>query len=463
MPAIQDNIIWLKAGYAFGALVPVSAFFWVLILCNKKISKKWSLSLSLLALIFFIASLTDELVVSKVTKVYVGGYQGSFGPLFPAYSIFMTMIVGLLIYTLLKSYIKSGGLLKTQLSYALLGAILWGGTSVIVSFIFPLIGLMIFVPLDSITVTSFLVLTALAITRYHLFEVKVILTEILIIAMGLVLIFLPFSMPTVTLRFLTTAVLFLFLIFGFLLIQATHNEVRRKEEAERLLKAKTEFLSIASHQLRTPLTSMIGYSSMLKEGSYGKLPEKASGAIEHIYDSSRRMIEMVNDFLNVSRLETKKTVLRKKEVSLKDLINRVVAELSFKAQEKNLYLKYEQPKIDKIIKIDSEKLKEAVSNLIDNSIHYTKKGGITVDAKADDSKIFITVSDTGAGMAQGELVKIFESFSRGSAGNELNTQGSGLGLYIAKKFVEMHNGKIWAESKGKNKGSAFHIELPNKY
>jgi signal transduction histidine kinase len=174
------------------------------------------------------------------------------------------------------------------------------------------------------------------------------------------------------------------------------------------------------------------------------------------------MIKLVNDFLSVSRMETGKTVLKIKETSMNELINQVISDLELRAKERNLYVKYDRPATDHIIGIDPGKIKEVLSNLIDNAIHYTEKGGITVSTKENNARTTILVSDTGAGMTPEEIDKIFESFSRGSAGNELNTQGSGLGLYIAKKFVELHNGKIWAVSEGKDKGSIFYVELPNK-
>jgi signal transduction histidine kinase len=409
-------------------------------------------------------SVSSNLIVANVRYDNTIIIEKQYGELYPFFSILVFLSLFLCLAISFLKYKALEGSLKKQSNYLLTGLFLTFISSTITNLILPLlnIGPLYLSQYGPISLIFFIFLSALAILRYHLFEIKVILTESLVGMMGFTLMVLPFFMPTNELKTLTVSILLLFLIFGSLLIKATHEEVRRKEEAERLLKAKTEFLSIASHQLRTPLTAIIGYSSMLKEGDYGKMSEKASGAIGRVYDSSQRMIKLVNDFLSVSRLETGKTVLKIREFSLKELISQVIAELNFKAGEKNLYIKYEQPKIDSIVKIDPEKLKEAVSNLVDNSIHYTEKGGITVISGVNGSKISITVSDTGTGMAEEELSKIFESFSRGSAGNELNTQGSGLGLYIAKKFVEMHNGKIWAESEGKNKGSAFHIELPNK-
>jgi len=114
------------------------------------------------------------------------------------------------------------------------------------------------------------------------------------------------------------------------------------------------------------------------------------------------------------------------------------------------------------ISVDREKIRQVIMNVVDNAIRYTEKGGVTVQIKNQKSKIKIIVKDTGAGLTKYELSKMFESFSRGAAGTRLYTEGVGLGLYVAKRFVEMHHGKIWAESKGKGKGSTFYIELPIK-
>ena len=122
--------------------------------------------------------------------------------------------------------------------------------------------------------------------------------------------------------------------------------------------------------------------------------------------------------------------------------------------------KLEKP-LPKIL-IDRNKIRQAILNVVDNAIRYTEKGGVTIQLKIENLKLKIIVSDTGAGMTKYELSKMFESFSRGAAGTRLYTEGTGLGLYIARRYMEMHNGKIWAESPGKGKGSTFYIELPIK-
>jgi len=235
------------------------------------------------------------------------------------------------------------------------------------------------------------------------------------------------------------------------------------EELKKLDRAKSEFISIASHQLRTPLTAIKGYISMMLEKTYGAPPEQMEKPLKNIYLSNERLIKLVNDLLNISRIEAGRMEMQIEKTSLEEIITSVVEELKNSAKEKNIYLKWEKPEkpLPKI-SVDKEKIRQAIMNVIDNAIRYTERGGVTIKCKMQNAKCKIEVKDTGTGLTKYELSKMFESFSRGAAGTRLYTEGVGLGLYVAKKFVEMHNGKIWAESKGKGKGSTFYIELPIK-
>jgi len=151
------------------------------------------------------------------------------------------------------------------------------------------------------------------------------------------------------------------------------------------------------------------------------------------------------------------------KLPIEEIINSVAEELKNVVKEKNIYLKFEKPeKASPKISVDKEKIRQVIMNVIDNAIRYTERDGVTINLKSQNSNLKIIVKDTGAGLTKYELSKMFESFSRGAAGTRLYTEGVGLGLYVARRFVEMHRGKIWAESKGKGKGSTFYIELPIK-
>ena len=225
--------------------------------------------------------------------------------------------------------------------------------------------------------------------------------------------------------------------------------------------AKSEFISLASHQLRTPLTIIKGYVSMILEETWGKVEGKQKEQLEKIYSSNERLIKLVEDLLTVSRIESGRLEFDFELVSLENMIDSIVKEFSQMAENKGLYLKFIKPKGDfPKIKIDSLKIRQVIQNLIDNALHYTEKGGVTISLKFKKDKILFSIKDTGIGVSPDEEVVLFEKFSRGKDVGKINTEGTGLGLYLSAKMIQAHNGKIWVKSEGKNKGSTFYFELP---
>ena len=253
------------------------------------------------------------------------------------------------------------------------------------------------------------------------------------------------------------------------------NEIKIRKDLElayskvkELDEAKSEFVSIASHQLRTPLTAIKGYISMLMEGTYGKLAAKQKNPMNNVYKSNERLITLVNDLLNISRIESGKIKFEPKKAKIEEIISSVLEELQLKAKEKGLTLVFKQPKILlPSLLIDTTKIRDVIMNIVDNAIKYTQKGSVTIsiitqpkNRNLETTHIIISIADTGEGMEPEEIKHLFESFTRGKAGTKYWTEGSGLGLYIAKQYIQMHKGKISTKSPGKGKGSTFIIELP---
>lgn len=245
--------------------------------------------------------------------------------------------------------------------------------------------------------------------------------------------------------------------------KATEELTLANVELKKLDEAKSNFVSIASHQLRTPLTVIKGYVSMMLEGSFGKLNPGERDSLEKVYASGERLIQLVENLLNISRIESGRLQFNYEEVQLEDMIGGVVEELSGYAKKRGLKLEYKKPeKAFPKLNIDEEKIRQVAMNLIDNSIKYTKKGSVTVSLKKIGQIIRFCVSDSGMGIDKEDLPNLFKKFSRGKGTSVVHTEGTGLGLYVAKEMVDAHNGKIWAESKGKDKGSKFCFELPIK-
>ncbi|MCD4760897.1 GAF domain-containing sensor histidine kinase, partial [bacterium] len=226
-------------------------------------------------------------------------------------------------------------------------------------------------------------------------------------------------------------------------------------------KAKSEFLSIASHQLRTPISAIKGYLSMIIDGDFGKVPKNIKEVIANLFESSARLARLINIFLNVSRIESGRLKLEKKPIQINELIDGVIVELINQAKQKGLKLEYKKKKqAPPLIFADADKLREVVLNLIDNAIKYTPKGRVDILVEADKKTLTFKVVDTGIGIKKEEVKSLFRKFVRGSGVSQIHTGGSGLGLFIAQKIVKEHNGRVWVESEGNGKGSTFQFEVP---
>ncbi len=226
-------------------------------------------------------------------------------------------------------------------------------------------------------------------------------------------------------------------------------------------KAKSEFLSIASHQLRTPVSALKGYLSMMMEGDFGPLPEKINKLIGDLFESASRLARTINVFLNVSRIEAGRMKLEKKPIQISDLIASVTTELASAATNKNIKLNYAvDQKTLPLVYADSDKLREVILNLIDNAIKYTPQGSITIKTLVQGNILEFSSQDTGVGIEPAEAQALFRKFVRGDGAAQINTGGSGLGLFIAQKIIKEHEGNIWVESAGKGKGSVFKFTVP---
>ncbi|MFA6252127.1 MAG: ATP-binding protein [Candidatus Paceibacterota bacterium] len=456
----SDALFWSRL-LNFGAtFIPIFFLHCTLSILNIAKEKRKVLTFGYLITLIFAIFSFSPIYISSVKQVSVFPYWPQAGILYTFYIIIGYFgLTGYGVYQLIRAKKNADKEKNHQINYSILGALfgfIGGATNFPLMFGFginPLVG--------QSAVVFFYYFFGVATIKYHLFEIKLILTEVLIGVMGIILVILPFFMPTNDLRILTSIVLSLFIIFGYYLIKANHEEVVRKEEAERVSNLKTEFISIASHQLRTPLGAIRGYSSMFQEGDYGKMSDEAMTAIHYISEASIRMINLVNNLLSVSRLEKGLIELKIQDVSIEEVIENCIKDTELAIKAKGLSLKYKKSKSHlPIIKGDPEKLKEAFNNIISNAIIYTEKGEIAISLKTQGKCIFIKITDTGIGIEKEEFAKLFKSFSRGKSGVEKYTQGTGLGLYIAKNFLEMHKGDLRAESKGKDKGSTFLIRLP---
>lgn len=472
--------------YIFGYLAYLS-FFWFALYYPKRTVKSLipavtvtTATLIFIALIpvpgFMFSSLVDSKLLSDIISFNYLGYSSFIVMLSAVF--FLGLII---LLKKLRNYdetILFKDLDKYQIYFALYANFIAGMLGITFNLLFPLYGNFSLYYVNPVLVTGALTIIGLYnVVRHNLFNARMLLAQFFTAGILILSLTRLVLAPPGTQKIIEVFLLVVMFGFGVLLIQSVLRETKQRKKIEELAenledanirlkeldRQKSEFLSMAAHQLRTPLTSIKGYASLMLEGSYGDLPKKVDSVLETIFASSSRMADTVSDFLNVSRIEQGKMEYRMENVDLGDLSKSVVTELALAAKEKDLQLNYHNDRKGPYpINADVSKLEHVISNLVDNAIKYTQKGAVSVRVERDTARNvgIVKVIDTGAGIPKEALPKLFDKFVRARNVQDINVTGTGLGLYVAREMIQMHNGKIWAESKGEGKGSTFIVEIP---
>jgi len=244
---------------------------------------------------------------------------------------------------------------------------------------------------------------------------------------------------------------------------ATHKLRQTNEKLRALDETKDEFISMASHQLRTPLTSVKGYISMVMEGDAGKVSDMQKKLLDQAFISSQRMVYLIADLLNVSRLRTGKFVIERKPTQLADVIETEILQLTETAKGRNLELTYEKPKNFPKLLLDETKIRQVIMNFADNAIYYTQsgtsKGHIRINLVDTGKSVEFTVVDDGIGVPKDAQHHLFTKFYRADNAQHARPDGTGLGLFMAKKVVIAQGGAIIFKSE-EGKGSTFGFSFP---
>lgn len=232
------------------------------------------------------------------------------------------------------------------------------------------------------------------------------------------------------------------------------------KQLQRLDEAKNEFISMASHQLRTPLTSIKGYLDMVLAGDLGQINATQRAVLGEAFSSSERMVQLISDFLNISRLQTGKFLIDKRDTDMAQLVKDTAKLLKVVAQQRDLKLVLEIDKKLPMLSLDTEKFRQVVLNMIDNAIYYSPPNSqIKITLKQGDGSLIFTVKDSGIGVPESEKSRLFGKFFRGSNARKKRPDGTGVGLFLARKVVLAHGGEIIFESV-EGQGSTFGFSLP---
>jgi GAF domain-containing protein/anti-sigma regulatory factor (Ser/Thr protein kinase) len=238
------------------------------------------------------------------------------------------------------------------------------------------------------------------------------------------------------------------------------NEVQEKSrQLEVASLHKSQFLANMSHELRTPLNAILGYTELIQDGVYGEPAPKVKGVLDRVQTNGRHLLGLINDVLDLSKIEAGQLVLRLEDYSLADVVQTVVTATESLAASKKLALKVEVPSSLPAGRGDQSRLAQVLLNLVGNAIKFTDEGEIRISARTRNAKFVIKVADTGPGIPEAEHSRIFEEFHQVDSSNTKKKGGTGLGLAITKRIVELHGGRISVESEV-GKGATFRVDLP---
>ncbi len=235
------------------------------------------------------------------------------------------------------------------------------------------------------------------------------------------------------------------------------HDVTRDKLVERM---KTEFVSIAAHQLRTPLSAIKWTLRMVLDGDTGEISAEQRDLLEKTYVSNERMISLINDLLNVSRIEEGRFLYKQEPGRLEEVVRTVIESSQELLKMRKIVLSEDIPEGLPLVEIDKEKIYLAVQNLLENAAKYTPEGGsIDISLEKHETEVVFMIKDSGVGIPESDHERIFTKFFRGENVIKMETEGSGLGLYTTRNIINAHRGKIWFESK-EGKGTAFYFSLP---
>jgi len=238
------------------------------------------------------------------------------------------------------------------------------------------------------------------------------------------------------------------------------NEIQDKSrELEVASQHKSQFLANMSHELRTPLNAILGYTELMADGIYGELPGKTIDVLKRLESNGRHLLGLINDVLDLSKIEAGQLVLELTDYSLEDIAQTVRSTLEPLAADKKLAFKIEVAPKMPAGHGDGRRLTQVVINLVGNAIKFTDAGEVAIKATAANGSFHLSVCDTGPGISAADQAKLFQEFQQADNAITRKKGGTGLGLAISKRIIEMHGGKIWVESQP-GQGSTFAFTLP---
>jgi signal transduction histidine kinase len=469
MDDVYNIVLYSKILYSSALLIPIA----FLIFVHRFVSKQYIYKseflvflsfVGLVILTFFTPHIINSVTINKPLE-----NQIIFGNLFFLYVIFLIIVFNISFYNLIVKYKQNKGVKKTQILFIILGTTLSTYPAFFSNLILPWIGIFNFNWFGQISTIFLIIFTTYAIFKHHLFNIKMILSEIILGIISIVL-FIYIFLSRNTYDLIVSIIFFIIFVgLGYNLLRELLRGIKREKELsisnrklEETIESKDMFLRMTSHQLRTPLTSLNGFLSLIleqREGKY-KMNEYTRDDIIKVYINTQRLVELVNDVLSLNSIKAGRFgIALRPQIDIKE-------ELTYLIQDNKYILDYFNTKVimktigeNFIANVDNVRMKSVFQNLLSNAMYYGKdKIWVTLIDEGD--RLRIRFRDNGKGVSLEVIDKLFKPGFRAGGIEDRNPNGSGFGLFISKTIVEMHNGTLKLKDNIKANGSVFELKLP---
>jgi signal transduction histidine kinase len=467
-----------RLNYVFAEVTAALLFLFANLFPKKLSLPRWLLYLvmvetMILAVVTLSTSLIDESeVVLGVSRLTV------FGPL---YAWFVLHFVGLAValgMMFVQKYRRLTGALREQLVGLVGGCFVAVFIGVMTNFLIPLLtGLDDTQHLGPVALLIFIGAATYSTAKVELFNLRIFSTELLVSLVTLLLVINTVLITETDQRFFSVFILMVGTAAGFYLIYSVRREVAARErldavrldlvtastQLQEMDDIKNEFIIMASHQLRTPITLVKGYLSLMMEGAYGAVPEAFKEKLTQMFSLNERLVQMIDNMLNVARIEKRKIEYNVERVDILTIARAVSEDMRIKLGDKRLKISLSMPEQPVMAYVDEKKFEEVLTNLIDNAIKYTDTGEIAMDVRDDDGTGYVTVTvrDSGIGMSPEEAGRVFTKFFRAKEA-VIREPGTGLGLYICAKLMNGMGGQIRVVETTTGYGTTFEVRLPTR-
>jgi len=472
---INAILFWSQVAIIPPAFIPPLVLYFSFIFPKKNFEPPVSIKILLfIPPLFFLAlAFTPYNVISVERRPW--GTDVTPGPLYLALLVYFAIFVVFSLFNFIKNYRSlKEEVYKSQILYVVTGLIFVIGVNLLTSVIFIILGNSRFSAFGTASILVFLGLTIFAIVKKHLFDIRIISAEVLVILIGIGLLFDVMLSKTLAEGCLKSLLFVLTSYGGYRLIITIKQEIERRKEIEALTRElkkanirlqeldrlKSEFLSVASHELNSPMAIILGYLHMILWEGFGQVDKNARQYLEKVYFKAELLAKLVSDLLNVSRIEDGRLRLEIQSVDSLAILEDLCEDYSRQAERKGLtfvFHRLSQPLPN--VSVDPDKLKEVISNLLSNAVKFTKSGSIEVTVGQNNGEVVFNIKDTGIGIPKEAQSHIGEKFYRTDNSWVREAGGTGLGLYLVGQYLRLMNGRLWFESE-EGKGSVFHFSLP---